>query len=396
MPDNQVSSHLWPVHIKPKSDELLSSWLVRLAMGHAQKLHTFCSMTWGGESIWNRDIDKSADGEITRVLSIRTGTPRERVLATTLADYEGVLYERHTRFGPIAWIMPVGVFHRTRKQYGLQYCPNCLSEDGEPYYRRRWRLAFIVICDKHNLLLRDRCPACQAPINFHRNELGNSRKYTTTSLVHCHACDFDLRQTPVTEKDSAPVTPSEVQFTATLLKAVSDGYAQLNDAVTLYSHLYFAGLRQLMTVIATKGERVQKLRQELSNDYGVELYIPRREKRPADIQEQSISERRQLLQLAQCLLTDWPFKFKMHSQKHKLWSSVWLRHMESGPWERSRTAPFWLWSVVHKHLYRAPYRPSDQEVKLAVEHLKRRGIAVNKSTLARLIGVRVIRNKLTV
>jgi hypothetical protein len=231
-------------------------------------------MTWYEKSIWNRDIDRSADAEILQVLSNKTGTSLERVQITTLAAYEGVLYEKHNRYGPTPWIMPVGVFHRTRKRYGLQYCPSCLSQAGEPYYRRKWRLAFIIICDEHNMLLRDRCPACQAPINFHRNEMGNHRKYVTDSLVHCYACDFDLRQAPVTDKDSAPVTPTEVQFTTKLLKAVSDGYVQLNDAITIYSHLYFMGVRQLMTIIAMKDERVKKLRQELSHDYGVELYIP--------------------------------------------------------------------------------------------------------------------------
>lgn len=216
---NISSIKLWPIHLKPKPDELLTSWLVRLAMAHAQKLHTFCSLTWYGKPIWNRDIDKSADAEILQVLSSKTGTALERVRMTTLASYEGVLYEKHNRFGPTAWIMPVGVFHRTRKQYGLQYCPRCLSEDRDPYFRRRWRLAFIVMCNEHNLLLCDRCPSCQAPVNFHRNELGNHKKYVTTSLTHCYVCAFDLRQSPIVDKNLNPITPTEIKFTAMLLKA---------------------------------------------------------------------------------------------------------------------------------------------------------------------------------
>jgi TniQ len=393
---NISSVKLWPVHLKPKPDELLTSWLVRLAMAHAQKLHTFCSIAWPEKPIWNRDIDKAADVEIIQVLSTKTGTPRERVRTTTLAAYEGVLYEKHNRFGPTPWVMPVGVFHRTRKQYGLQYCPHCLSEDGEPYYRRRWRLAFVVLCNEHNRLLRDRCPTCQAPINFHRNELGNHKKRVTVSLVHCYACDFDLRQAPVIDKDSTPISPTEVKFTATLLKAISDGYVIVNNGITVYSHLYFTGLRQLMKIMAMKDARVNNLRQELSNTYGVELFIPRNGKRPPDTQEQSLSERRQLIQLISCLLTDWPSRFIMHSRKHNLWSSVWLRHIESGPWERSRTSPFWFWSVVHEHLYRSKYSPSEQEIKLAIEHLKSKGDGVNKSTLARLLGISVIRNNRTI
>jgi hypothetical protein len=195
---------------------------------------------------------------------------------------------------------------------------------------------------------------------------------------------------------SNPITPAEVEFTSTLIKIMSDGYAQLGRAVIAYSHMYFMGIRQLMKIVAMNDERLDNLRQELSNVYGIEMYTPRMEKRPPDIQEKSITERRQLLQLTQCLLTDWPSRFIIHSQKHKLWSSLWLRHVESGPWERSGAAPFWLWSVIHDHLYRAPYSPSEQEIKLAIEHLKRNGGTVNKSTLARLLGVSVVRNKLAI
>jgi hypothetical protein len=151
-----------------------------------------------------------------------------------------------------------------------------------------------------------------------------------------------------------------------------------------------------MKIMAMKDKRVNNLRQELSKAYGVELFIPRKEKRPPDIQEQSLSERRQLIQLINCILTDWPSRFIMHSRMHRLWSSVWLRHIESGPWERSRSSPFWFWNVVHEHLYRAKYSPSEQEIKLATEHLKSKGDTVNKAALARLLGISVIRNNLII
>src|SRR5947209_10971922 len=172
---------LWPVHLKPKDDELLSSWLVRLAWAHGVKLHTFCSLAWPGKQIWNRDIDKSADAEMVEVLSTKTGTNIERARATTLAAYENVLYEKHNLFGPTSWIMPVGIYHRRRRQFGLQYCPHCLAEDKEPYYRRKWRLAFIVTCERHHIVLHDRCPRCEKPINFHRDEMGNHRKFVADS-----------------------------------------------------------------------------------------------------------------------------------------------------------------------------------------------------------------------
>ncbi len=37
---------LWPVHLKPQEDELLSSWLARLALAHGQTVATFTSQVW--------------------------------------------------------------------------------------------------------------------------------------------------------------------------------------------------------------------------------------------------------------------------------------------------------------------------------------------------------------
>jgi hypothetical protein len=153
MYESSLSGELWPVHIKPKEDELLSSWLVRLAMAQGLKLHTFCSITWPLKQIWNRDIDRSASAELLETLSKKTATPVERVRATTLAAYESALYEEHKSLGPAAWITPIGVYHRIHTKCGLQFCLLCLAEDEEPYYRRKWRLAFMVACEKHHVLL---------------------------------------------------------------------------------------------------------------------------------------------------------------------------------------------------------------------------------------------------
>jgi hypothetical protein len=56
-------------------------------------------------------------------------------------------------------------------------------------------------------------------------------------------------------------------------------------------------------------------------------------------------------------------------------------------------SPFWFLSVVHENLYRSKYCPSEEEVKTAIEYLKRTGNKVNKSTVARLLGVAVLRKE---
>lgn len=387
----QEYSELWPVHLKPKDDELISSWLVRLARAHGLKLHTFCSIAWPGKQIWNRDIDKSADPQIVETLSTKTGTPIKRVQATTLAAYENILYEKHNILGPTSWIMPVGVYHRTRKQFGLQYCPLCLAEDKEPYFRRKWRLAFVVSCERHRVLLHDRCPHCGAAINFHRDELGNHRKFVAESLTLCHACRSELRA--INRSLTTPITHPESEFATVLLNAMHTGQVKLNESITTQSQLYFAGLRQLMKIAAMRNKRVDELRHAISAESCIEMYSPPESKSHQDVQEMGIEARRQLLGMVRCLLEDWPYRFVELSRRYRIWSSLWLRHIDPPARANTSPAPFWLWSVVHDYLYRAKYQPSNEEIRGAIKHLKLKGGAPNQSNLARLLGVAVVRRK---
>jgi hypothetical protein len=384
-------SELWPLHLKPKDDELLSSWLVRLARAHGLKLHTFCSLAWPGKQIWNRDIDKSADSQMVETLSTKTGTPIKRVLSTTLAEFENVLYEKHNLLGPTSWIMPVGVYHRTHKQFGLQYCPLCLAEDKEPYFRRKWRLAFVVSCERHHTLLHDRCPHCGAAVNFHRDELGDHRKLVAESLTLCHACRFELRF--IDSCLITPVTHPESEFATVLLSAMHNGQVKLNEGITTHSQLYFAGLRQMMKIAAMRNKRVDLLRQAVSKEFHVETYSPSGSGSRQDVQEMSIKARRQLLGIVRCLLEEWPHRFVELSRKYRVWSSLWLRHIDPPTRANASPAPFWLWSIVHDYLYRAKYRPSDEEMQEAIKHLRLKGEVANRSNLARLLGVTVIRKK---
>lgn len=338
--------------------------------------------------IWNRDIDKSASETMLEELSIRTGTPICRARATTLANYENTLYEKHNTLGPTSWILPVGIYHRTRKQFGLQYCPLCLAEDKEPYFRRKWRLAFVVSCERHHTLLHDRCPRCGAAINFHRDELGNHRKLVADSLTLCHICRFELRTT--NRRLTTYVTHTESKFTAMLLHAMDVGYVRLSESITTHSLLYFLGLRQLLKIATMRDIRIERLRHAISEEFHVATYSPPPSGSRRDVQEMDIEARRRLLGIARCLLEDWPNRFINLSRKYKIWSSLWLRHIDPPARANTSPAPFWFWSIVHDYLYRAKYCPSDEEMMEAIRHLSLKGEAANRSKLARLLGITVI------
>lgn len=73
-----------PAHPKPYFDELLSSWLIRLAHTNGLKVQTFCHLLFPNFEIWNRDIDRHAPDFVIETLAEKTGSTAEQIHATTL------------------------------------------------------------------------------------------------------------------------------------------------------------------------------------------------------------------------------------------------------------------------------------------------------------------------
>lgn len=371
----ESSGRLWPAHLKPKPDELLSSWLVRLIMSHGLKLHTFCSLIWPRKQIWTRDIDKCADERMLSLLAQKTGTPFEKVFETTLAAYQGTIYEKHNPFGNTRWIMPLGIYHRTRRQFGLQFCPICLAQDCTPYYRRRWRLAFITCCEQHRITLMDQCPSCGEPINFHRSEMGDRKKQTPISMVHCHACQFDLRD--AVDLVSPARDPEEINFQKRLLQAVRDGWIEVNGYGPVYSHLYFIVLHQFLRLFGL-GRKSAALQKAARRSFDCETLTIDSVQEIRDIEHFRVYERRKLLSIARCLLEDWPDRFISFCESNRIWSAILLRDMDY--------VPFWYWSVVHDYLYRISYYSSEQEICSVVKYIIKTGGIPYKKAVSKILG----------
>lgn len=298
-------SNLWPVHLKPKSDELLSSWIVRLAQGHGMKVQSFCHQAFGRQhAIWNRDIDKLAPRHFLESLCDVTGTPWEQAWQTTLNSYEGILYERHNPFGNSRWILPLGVYHRKRKGFGLLYCPLCLKEDREPYFRKQWRLAFHVICDRHGTAMLDRCPACGAAVVFFRREMGNRTAFDGGDITRCYACSADLRHGPA--YDPPGPDGQTLSILRSLIMFHDMGWWFVGNGNSVYSHLYFDVLHHVSALLASK--HTSRLREEV--EHRTSFRAPSEiGTRQVSLEERSFCERYWQINSALWILQDWPDRF---------------------------------------------------------------------------------------
>jgi hypothetical protein len=182
----------WSRNVVPVDDELLSSYLIRVAEEHCADPYRFCMHTLGNVSVWNRDVDRTASLEVRSRVAERAQLTLDQVDRMTLAPWEVRLRGRVTtsRWTTGAWINPLGIYHRTRRANGLQACLTCLVDSGA--YLRIWRLSFVTVCPRHGSLLIDACPTCEAPLVPHRQ---------MAKTLHCHQCHRGLK--PSTEPCSA-------------------------------------------------------------------------------------------------------------------------------------------------------------------------------------------------
>lgn len=288
-----LSGNLWPAHPKPLPDELLSSWIVRIARANGLKLQTFCDRVFGKErQLWNRDIDRSAPGWLLASLANHTGTLPDAARRTTLDVYCGRLFHENKPSGQLRWILSIGIYHRTRRRFGLQFCPQCLAEDAEPYFRTRWRVAVLTFCPWHQLHLHDRCPTCGAPITFHRRELGRPRVTDPGPLSLCHSCNYDLR-----DAKSSPFIPYEAGI-ATALAQLTD-YVSRTDGSLNINHMDV--LHQLCKImVGTRNS--SNLAAFVANAIGAQNYAIRCGRQA--FESRSVEQRAHIVQLATWLLAN--------------------------------------------------------------------------------------------
>ncbi|AWI79469.1 hypothetical protein CEW87_08865 [Parazoarcus communis] len=209
---NALVNEGWALPVALQPDELLSSWLARAALTQGCDPLVLTGSIWPSWRVWARDPDrglsKAQVDALASVSGIDTSTLHTTSLRTTAATIARGPLESYAIW---PWILAQGTRNRMRHG-GLQYCPICLKEDGKPYFRRQWRLAWHTGCVKHGVLLADRCTHCHAPLEPHRLSAEDGH------LARCATCVSDLRQV-----DTLPVVESALTFQNTADDVLTTG-----------------------------------------------------------------------------------------------------------------------------------------------------------------------------
>ncbi len=201
-----LTGTLWPAHPKPLPDELLSSWIVRIAEANGVRLYTLGLGLFGDRlTPWHRDVDRLAPKWLLKAVCAKTGTNYWDAYHATLTGYRTHLYPRRQTSGQLRWILPISVFGLDRRGFGQQFCSHCLKEDPQPYFRRVWRVGFYTFCPTHVCMLQDACHECGSPVILHRRDIGREEVAESKDLGYCQRCGADYRTAP--DAPSCDITP---------------------------------------------------------------------------------------------------------------------------------------------------------------------------------------------
>ncbi|HKZ78875.1 MAG TPA: TniQ family protein [Pyrinomonadaceae bacterium] len=379
--ETDLTGRVWPVHLKPQEDELLSSWLARLALAHGQTASSFFTRAWPGRYLLARDLDLWNDQTALKLLARKTNTPLARVFATTLASYEGWLFVDRPRQSHAPWMLARHLNVRPQKHFGLQFCPWCLASDEEPYFRRYWRLALMVLCPIHRVLLLDRCQSCGAAVCYERQtakKLGNAERWM---LTQCNKCNADLRDS-ATDRYCIKVDLAEFEFHVFLATALRHGWVEMPQNGMIYSHLFFSGLYQMMGRLIY-GRMAGPLKAALWQSYAIDLPLDFLLGKKFFLERLNVAQRRGLLQAVNRLLEEWPDRFIEFCQANKLNSYFLIGD--------KKVLPFWYLRVVREHLTKGARKVSNEEVISTVSYVRNEGGQPSAPELNRFLSDHIIK-----
>lgn len=171
-----VAGSQWPVAAEPYGDELLSSWLHRLANANGVAPRHFARILGLRQGMWTARLDLRLPDVVLNRLSERSGISTDRLSSMALQA-------RDYRYLPL----PLHIKARRASSMWLQFCPACLASDQHPYFRRRWRRSTRISCSIHGCGLRDRCPSC------HQGIAAFAQARLVAQYV-CACCAYDLRR----------------------------------------------------------------------------------------------------------------------------------------------------------------------------------------------------------
>ncbi|MBM9890244.1 MULTISPECIES: TniQ family protein [Deefgea] len=363
-----------PINERPLPDELFTSWFHRLAWLNGIKSHRLTKKFWHHPGTpWGGDGDlRVAEVDLLRMADIGR-VPYQLIWQTSLRSYEGIIYQ-NTADNP-AGIRPLGGRGKQRTAHGIAFCPECLAGDQMPYFRRRWRVSYVVACMEHRRLLLDACPGCASSIMVISADEGAKSFPRYPHWTRCIRCGYDWRR----EGDlaeSISLSDSFWQLQSQIHGAITHSWTIGPDGSEIMSLGYFQGLRYLLRALIGYQSHI-KIREIVAPHFGELALPPQRSQRSSfDLLRQC--DRVFLMRYLAWLLEEWPDQYIAAAIGAKLRPSY--LDMYRGD------IPFWLSKAFDACRSHPHYPTSNEEWESARLYLQRRGMEGNNFQVSKLVG----------
>jgi hypothetical protein len=221
MDDPLPERDLWPVRPPPMPDELLSSWLNRVALANGlapRSFHLLLTRAVGWkttltrlvrlnrakqvmtkESSW---VDLRCDRSLVDYLVRRSGMPARSIESLALRRPRSVAKGTLAREGTLQWELIEArremILADDDRDGFMRFCPYCLMEWDDPWFPKFWRTTLASVCTRHGCRMLSNC-VCGKAVRPHLSQQVQCQAF-------CYACNRDLR-----DRDGVPAFPHELK-----------------------------------------------------------------------------------------------------------------------------------------------------------------------------------------
>lgn len=238
----------WLFKVALQPDELITSWLLRVALRHYCDPMSLTGSIWPDWRVWTIDPDRRMPQDRLASLSALSGIPIESFQRALLKNIAHVVYgtsQKPLPNGTWTWILSLG--KRNRKHYaGMQVCTDCLASDTA-YLRISWRLAWHTHCHIHGKPLIQRCPNCQHLIQQ------NYLVAQDATINRCTVCKSLLGAPKDRHNINAKRSSLALEFQSKADNVISTGYGSYNHTL-LQSNKWFEVARFFTLLLRNAAE----------------------------------------------------------------------------------------------------------------------------------------------
>jgi TniQ len=205
-----------PLYVEPMENEVLLSWLLRLATRLGVSLQTLVRAAfWIDDRRERSQWWRRPEPQMLSRIAAKTGINIERLRGMTLESWSPVYRddEAGERFSAERFRVEVP----RRQGFRYVFCEQCLDAYATPYLRTPWAIGWVAVCPEHASIMTARCQKCRAKLR-----IGRPSSVTRFSPATCVQCGNDLRYGL-----HEPAHPSVIRLQHALLEGKRDGTTEL-------------------------------------------------------------------------------------------------------------------------------------------------------------------------